>query len=70
MKASKIAQDACLVYEIMKNSKENNADRLFIQESKIFAYEKNAKDVEQIYKTTIGEYNEFLEYYSSQTVIF
>lgn len=70
MKASKLAEDACLVYEIMKNSKEGNTDKKFIQETKLASFEKNAKEIEQIYKSTINEYNEFLDYYNNQTVCY
>ena len=69
MKSSKLTEDACLVYEIMKNSKEGNADRKFIQENKVISFEKNSKEIEQIYKSSINEYNEFLDYYNNQTVI-
>lgn len=70
VKSSKLTEDACLVYEIMKNSKEGNADRKFVQENKVISFEKNSKEIEQIYKTSINEYNEFLDYYNSQTVIY
>jgi len=70
VKASKLAEDACLVYEIMKNSKEGNTDKKFIQETKLASFEKNAKEIEQIYKSTINEYNEFLDYYNNQTVCY
>lgn len=52
----------------MKNSKEGNSDKLYVQESKISAFQKNAKDLEIIYKTSIDEYNDYLDLYSNQKV--
>lgn len=70
VKASKLAQDACLVYEIMRNSKDGNIDRKYMQESKVLSYEKASKDIENSYKCAINEYNDYLDYYNNQTVNF
>ena len=69
MKASKLAEDACLVYEIMKSNKDGNSDKKYMQEAKLASYDKNAKEIELNYKISINEYNEFLDYYNNQTVI-
>lgn len=69
MKASKLAEDACLVYEIMKSSKDGNLEKLFFQENKVSSFEKTAKETEEIYKNAINEYNEFLDSYHNQTVL-
>ena len=70
MKASKLAEDACLLYEIMKSNKDGNVDKKFVQESKMISFEKNAKEIEFTYKTSINEFNDFLEFYHNQTVFF
>jgi len=70
VKASKLAEDACLLYEIMKSNKDGNLDKKYMQKSKMISFEKNAKEIEFAYKASINEFNEFLDFYHNQTVFF